>query len=181
MKASRKQRNSAGFSLAETLMAVLILLMVSAVVAAGMPMAREAYEKAVDAANAQTLLSTTAAMLRSELSEANCEGEVAPGASITYCSGRTGLITTLSTPPADAEASVGGVPAGELPDGLRLRYEDGTRLYLVTTQTATVRLKTAFTSIGYEDGVFTISGLCVTRKGVTVASLETLKIATVNP
>ena len=58
-KIRNKLHNRKGFSLAETLMAVLILLMVSAVVAAGIPMAREAYEKAVDAANAQTLLSTT--------------------------------------------------------------------------------------------------------------------------
>ena len=48
-----------GFSLAETLMAVLILLMVTSVVATGIPAAANAYFKAVDASHAQVLLSTT--------------------------------------------------------------------------------------------------------------------------
>ena len=59
-----------GFSLAETLLAVLILLMVSSIVAAGIPSARNAYEKVVLTANADVLLSTTMTTLRNELGTA---------------------------------------------------------------------------------------------------------------
>ncbi len=66
----RRKLNKSGFTLAETLMAILILLLVSSVIAAGIPAAVNAYTKAVDAASAQTLLSTTVNALRNELSTA---------------------------------------------------------------------------------------------------------------
>ena len=66
----RRLLNKSGFTLAETLMAILILLLVSSVIAAGIPAAVSAYTKAVDAASAQTLLSTTVNALRNELSAA---------------------------------------------------------------------------------------------------------------
>ena len=55
----QKLKSRLGFTLAEMLMSVLILLMVSSVVAGGVPVAANAYYKVVDAANAQVLLSTT--------------------------------------------------------------------------------------------------------------------------
>ena len=63
----QKLNSQDAFTLAETLITVLILLMVSAVVAGGIPAAANAYRKAVDAANAHVLLSTTVNALRSEL------------------------------------------------------------------------------------------------------------------
>lgn len=65
-----KKRSSAGFTLAETLMAILILMMVSVIVANGVPAARNAYDKVVVGANAKVLLSTTISALRDELSTA---------------------------------------------------------------------------------------------------------------
>lgn len=59
-----------GFTLAETLLAILILLMVTAVVAAGVPVAVHAYERVVMASNAQMLLSTTMTRMRDELGTA---------------------------------------------------------------------------------------------------------------
>ena len=64
MKIRKRITGKGGFTLAETLMAVLILLMVSSVVAA------DAYRKVVDSANAELLLSTTMNRLRSELTTA---------------------------------------------------------------------------------------------------------------
>ncbi len=165
MKAKRKQRNSAGFSLAETLMAVLILLMVSAVVAAGMPMAREAYEKAVDSANAQTLLSTTVAMLRGELSEARyISGDGTD--ELEFRNTRTGVETKL------------GVGAEDI-----LITQLGVTRPLVTRQAATKRLSTSIDTFRYDPdtGIFTVEGLRVTRGGKTVASLSALEIMSVNP
>ena len=66
----KKIKSKLGFTLSETLMTVLILLMVSAVVAEGIPAAVTAFGKAVDAANAQVALSTTVNALRNELSTA---------------------------------------------------------------------------------------------------------------
>ena len=72
MKSNLKMRfkYKKGFTLAETLMAILILLMVTAIVAAGIPVAVNAYNKVVMSANAQLLLSTTITRLRDELGTA---------------------------------------------------------------------------------------------------------------
>ena len=84
----RKLNRAAGFTLAETLVAVLILLMFTAVVAEGLPAAVSAYRKAVDASNAQILLSTTVDALRGELSTAwDVETD---GTTISYKSSHTG-------------------------------------------------------------------------------------------
>ena len=90
---TQKVKNSAGFTLAETLITVLILLMVSSVVAGGVPAAANAYRKAVDAANAHVLLSTTVNALRSELSTA--WGVSANNSELIYYSARTGAKTKI--------------------------------------------------------------------------------------
>lgn len=92
-----KKKRLSGFSLAETLMAVLILLLVASVIAAGIPAAANAYTNAVDGANAQAILSTTVNALRNELSTAR-EVEINPPmqpAGIYYYSSRTGSKTRL--------------------------------------------------------------------------------------
>ena len=49
----KRIKNQSGFTLAETLLTVLILLLVSGIVATGMPAVQTAYEKIVISANAQ--------------------------------------------------------------------------------------------------------------------------------
>ena len=83
----KKPNSSAGFTLAETLIAVVILVMITA---AAMPAAVSAYRNAVDAANAQVLLSTTVNALRSELSTAWNVDVNTEGTTITYQSADTG-------------------------------------------------------------------------------------------
>lgn len=178
MKTNRRKRNMAGFSLAEMLAAVLILLLASAIVAAGMPMAREAYEKAVDAANAQTLLSTTVTMLRSELSRASdvvtaTEAVGEGGADVagvlqSFRSGRTCAKTTLSS----SETGIQITDYAEL--------VSPTPRYLVTSEAATKTLHTQFSYITYNAGVFTVHGLEVVRGGKTIAELSTLDVRTIN-
>lgn len=70
MRTKRKLHSRDGFTLAESLIAILILLMMSAIVAAGIPMAKRAYDKITVSANAQVLLSTTITVLRDELGTA---------------------------------------------------------------------------------------------------------------
>ena len=95
MGIKEKLRSSKGFSLDETLLAVLILLLVSVIVANGVPAARNAYEKVIVASNAQALLSTTANALRDELGTAwdvKQESET----SVSYYSTNTGSRSVIS-------------------------------------------------------------------------------------
>ena len=66
----KKLKKTQGFSLAETLVALLIILLVASVVAAGMPAAKDAYFKVIESANAQVFLSTTLTTLRNEMTTA---------------------------------------------------------------------------------------------------------------
>ncbi len=70
-KLMRKLNKRKGFSLTELLAAVLILGMVSSVVAGGIPVAKDAYEKVTLSANAQVMLSTAISALRNELCTAS--------------------------------------------------------------------------------------------------------------
>ena len=67
----RKIDNKKGFSIAELLVAILILSMVSIVVAGGIPVARDAYYKITVSANAQVMLSTAISSLRNEIGTAS--------------------------------------------------------------------------------------------------------------
>ena len=96
----KKINRSDGFTLAETLAAVLIMLLASAVMAAGIPAAVNAYNKAVDAANAQVLLSTTVSALRDELSTAWDVEVSADNKTVTYKSSDTGLKSKIFLNPA---------------------------------------------------------------------------------
>lgn len=93
----KKKRNSrAGFTLAETLMAVLIMLLVSGIVAAGIPAAKNAYEKVVLASNAEVMLTTAESALRDELGTAWNVEPVSSSDSITYFSADTGMRSMLA-------------------------------------------------------------------------------------
>lgn len=104
MIAREKLRSRNGFTLAETLLAVLILLLVSVIVATGMPAAKNAYEKVVVASNAQALLSTAATSLRNELGTAwnviidddtSKTKAGTAGSSVTYNSANTGGLSKI--------------------------------------------------------------------------------------
>ena len=58
-EAIKRKLHTQGFTLAETLLAVLILLLVGVIMTTGIPAAKNAYEKVVVASNAEVLLSTT--------------------------------------------------------------------------------------------------------------------------
>lgn len=90
----RKLRDKRGFSLAETLLAVLILLLVSVVVATGMPAATNAYNKVILGANAKVMLSTAITALHDELGTAWQVKPITGG--LTYFSASTGAKTNLT-------------------------------------------------------------------------------------
>ena len=95
MNCLRKIKTQSGFTLAETLLAVLILLLVSGIVVTGLPVVRNVYEKVVLGANAQVMLSTAITALKSELGTA-WDVECAKDHSITYYSAKTGNRSQIS-------------------------------------------------------------------------------------
>jgi len=92
---TKKLKKNGGFTLAETLLAVLILLLVSVIVAEGMPAVRNVYEKVFIGANAQVLLSTTVTALRDELGTAWDVSVGTDNKSVTYFSASTGAQSKL--------------------------------------------------------------------------------------
>jgi len=96
MKIKRKLKNQSGFSLAETLLAVLILLLVSAIVAEGVPVARNVFNKVIIGANAQVLLSTSVTALRNELGTARDVVVSDSGDTITYYDPRIQAYSRIS-------------------------------------------------------------------------------------
>lgn len=70
-KCRSRLKSRRGFSLGEVLITLLILLLVTVIVAEGVPTALRTYDRVVTAANAQALLSTAMTKLRNELSTAS--------------------------------------------------------------------------------------------------------------
>ena len=136
-----------GFSLAELLMTILVLLMVTSVVAAGVPVAVRAYWKVIDAANAQVLLSTTMTELRNELgtavilSENNDEPAAKNGTTITY---RDGL---------GYKTRIYSITEGDKPGIWVRRYLDAsnsdTNYLLVSNHAANERLHVEYSGVSY--------------------------------
>lgn len=164
-KIMQKRNNKAGFTLAETLVTVLILLMVSAVVAGGVPAASNAYMKAVDAANAHVLLSTTVNALRSELVSAR-EVENKDSNTITYYNSMRGSRSMIKV--ENGVIQLQEYVADEMATGAMT-----TEARSLVSNAATVRGKLSVTCTGikYEDGIVTVSGLNVSRNDTVIAQI----------
>ena len=162
-KIQKKARDRKGFTLAEVLMAVLILLLVTAVVAGGLPAATNAYGKVVDASNAQVLLSTTVTRLRDELRTAT--GVSVSGTTIAY-TGAQGVSSTLSL------GEQGGL------SGILLTENGDTGRMLVSREAAGKNLSVAYGGVSYNaaDGTVTITNLKVSKGSQELASVPVLKI-----
>ena len=161
-----KLRDIRGFTLAETLMAVLILLLVSVIVATGMPAATNAYNKVILGANAKVMLSTAITALHDEIGTA-WSVEKVPGdnTKIRYFNAGTG---------AKSELSLDGGKAIQVQDYIPLNNEDKDELIHSGTATTvephhlvpddSSMMYVTYESIGYNDGIVTITGLKVCKK-----------------
>ncbi len=166
-----------GFTLAETLLATLILLMVSAIVATGVPVAKNAYEKVVLASNADVLLSTAISALRNELGgatdietdesdstesesdETDGAEEGAEGTILTYYNATRGASSRLYVDSTDGQGIM--FQRYYSRDGLSADY-DAARL--VSSETSTGDLYVTYDSVEYEDGIVTFRNLSVNRE-----------------
>lgn len=157
MKWMRKLKERAGFTLAEMLLATLILLLVSSIVVAGIPAAKNAYEKVVLGSNAQILLSTTAAALRDELGTAWDVENVSP-TELRYFSADTGAVSKLYI--QENVIMLQEFAGLEDIDG----NKTGRVRPLVSEAAATSDLYVTYDSVSYDDsGIVIFSGLKVCR------------------
>lgn len=174
MTKSVKPRTSPGFTIAEVLVTILILLMVSTVVAAGIPAAKRAYEKIVLSANAEVLLSTSVASLRDNL--ATAEDVAAQDGAITFYSGDGGINKKIYP-----DAENGGVIMLQEYIGYDQNVQDVTR-QLVTDAASTRDLYVTYEGVSCEGQIVTIQGLSVYRKSqagtgaAPLTSIDTLYI-----
>lgn len=169
-KILRKLHSDNGFSIAELLVAILILLMVSSIVATGIPVAREAYQKVILASNADVLLSTTISTLRNELGTAQ-DVKVVGGTTITYYSPTRGASSKIYLEgnavmfqryyfdPTEYTMGEGVVPSEEnliteaaMSDGLYVKYDSVVK--------------------PDKDGIMKIEGLAVYRQDETKTAAE---------
>ena len=137
-------------------MAVLILLLATAVVAAGLPAAIRAYHDVVDAANAEVLLSTTMTALREELggteSFALADDDTLDYYKSSSMQGRSAKLISYDGSSTDYK-------------GIKVECDGDLSRELVSTAAATRHLHAEFTGISYDkdDQVFEVSGLQVKR------------------
>lgn len=83
-----KVKNKKAFTIAETLVAILIMLMVSSILVTGIPAAKDAYEKVFVRSNAEVALSTAVYALRTEM--AGARDVKVKGSSVQYLNGTYG-------------------------------------------------------------------------------------------
>ena len=191
--AFRKLNQQNGFSLAEMLVAILILLMVSSVVAGGVPAASNAYSKAVDAANAQVLLSTAATALRDELGTA--KNVSIEETTIRYYSADNGNYSELTVDGSDEKKpvilltsylgekirnSTTDLSAGS---GAATTYgagEETVQWELVSQAAITKKLGLKYESVKYNNGIITFTDLKVLKNLNILAKLDTLEIKVIS-
>ena len=192
--AFRKLKQQNGVSLAEMLVAVLILLMVSAVVAGGVPAASNAYSKAVDAANAQVLLSTAATALRDELGTARNVSISDDKKTVRYYSADNGNYSELSLGEKDersvimltsylgenvnnSDSDVSGESASATIYGTT---EDTVQWELVSSAAITKKLGLTYDSVSYDNGIITFTNLKVLKNSTVLAELGQLEIRVIS-
>ena len=172
--AKRRQRGNGGFTLAETLLAVLILLLVSTIVATGMPAAVNAYNKVVVGASAKVMLSTAITALHDEIGTAWKVKETASGSTtLTFFNASTGAESEISLDSADHNA-IQIKDYQSLSDDMihDAGYTPGQARHLVDDlkSAENARMYVTYTGISYTEttGVVTITGLKVCKADGTV-------------
>lgn len=174
-KLKKRANNRSGFTLAEVLIAMLILLMVSGIVAAGIPAAANSYQKVVNASNAETVMSTAISMLRSELGSAKDIVVSDGGKKISYFN--TGRM-------ADSEISVSSPDANGPKPIMINKYasiSSNASEQLISAGRGT-QMNVTFSAIAYvgTTGIITISGLQVYQGKTGIGNPRILKIRVID-
>ena len=170
------------FTLAEALIAILIMLLVSAIMVAGIPVAIRAYDNVVIASNAEILLSTGMAALRNELSTAkeitadNRDGDQGIRF-FNEATGSTSRIFIQNNDSANPDTSdimfqkyaLDGIILDEtdsekFSDDVKAAYQNAVRLVSPEASDKDKKLHITYDSVDYSDGVVVFTNLRVLRK-----------------
>ncbi|MBQ9041558.1 MAG: type II secretion system protein [Eggerthellaceae bacterium] len=177
-----KARRQAGFTFVETLMALLIFVLLTAVVAAGIPTAYRTYIGVVNSSNAQLALSATTSALRDELGMAQQVAQITRNGETVVCfetpagywesignaaeeDGHAGLIVQVYAPGATGPGEPLGEPRELVPDAsfAAARGYEG-KMHLLMGP------------VVYADGVFTVNDLKVQVEGDTLLELPKYEV-----
>ena len=151
-------RNKKGFTLAETLLAATITLMVAGLLAGGIPLALNAYHKIVDSANANVVIATLTTELRDELALAN--DVTANGSSLTYTN-KSGRNTNLY----------------KKDDGIYLKdTKSNNEALLLSKASMANNLYVAYDSVAFSNDMITFTNLKVCNSDSVLVSLDEYKI-----
>lgn len=170
MRRLSKIKSRGGFTLAETLLAVLILLLVSGIVATGVPVARNVYNKVIIASNAQVLLSTTVSALRDELGTAWDVSAGADGKSVTYYSADTGAPARLYLKGSDIMIRE-YAPWAVIGDG-QDNAVASERALVSGAMSTKQGLIVSYSGVSCAGGIVKFTGLKVDYDGTTLATLD---------
>ncbi len=181
----QKINSNKGFTLAETLLAMLILLMVSTIVASGIPVVQNAYVKVVLASNADVVLSTTISTLRNELGTAQEVDvpETEGNTIITYYNGTRGATSQIYVDSLNPEQGI------MFQRYYKQKYnnEAGQNVAypvapLVSEKTATSQLYVTYDSVTMNEGIVTFSNLQVKRvsEEAPLTAVESLSIRVIS-
>lgn len=179
-KIRTKLLSKSGFSLAEMLMVVMVVLLSTAVIAAGIPAALRAYRNVSDSANAQVLLSTTLTKLKDELGSATDININNSTHKITYtnCFGSQSEIF----PSTDAEGNLTvfikeyAYGEGNLFEVTEDVQKEGYIHPLASSEAANGNFSTTYGLIDYEDGIITVQDIKVVMKDKELATAESFTI-----
>lgn len=177
--AFKKLKNAVGFTLAETLLAVLIMLLVSGIVAAGIPAARSAYERVILASNADLLLSTTVSYLRSELSAAGkvetskFKSEDKVDTVITYYNKTSNAMSKIWIDNSKYYPEVSTIKYQRYSSSSILGIDNPDAMSetvdLISPKASTADLYIIYQSVEYQDNVLTFHNLQVKRRSGAAA------------
>ena len=163
----RDARGKKGFTIVEVMVALLIFVLLAGFVASGVPAALKAYQKVTTVSNAQIALSTTASALRDELGLAVAVYET--GSGDLYYQTSEDYWVKIANP--DSEQNQYGLQKYYYyadPDPSKVVGEevDSSPIPLIpesmvksANAVGTEPLKITMSSIGYDNGVFTVSGI----------------------
>ena len=148
-----KLRSVSGLSFAEILVTTLILLLVTEIVADGLPAVIRLYRQTVDIANAEAYLSTTMIALRSKLSLSN---EVTRDGKTAYFDPAYGYYNITN--------SADGIQVEYLDIKMNPRTPRMSQPLIPEVRNDTSILISGFDNITYNNGSFTITGLKVEKQ-----------------
>lgn len=159
---AHRVRVNHGFTLVESLVALLIFVMLSAIVAAGIPIAFKTYQQVVNVSNAELALSTTTAALRDEL---GMSVDAQPDSDSAYYQTADGLWHQIVYDSSGQRLKVKTYEAIEVFDKNKL-VQKGSPVSLIPDSVLSAKangtsedIRISMGAITYNNGVFTVEGL----------------------